>query len=148
MPTFYVKGIPAPGGSKSAFPIKKGGVFTGKIAMVDAGGHKNKAWRQAVKAEAVKAMMGKSRLSGALRLHIRFFMPRPKSHFTSKGVIKGSAPKYHLIRPDTTKLVRSTEDAMTGIVYEDDAQIVLQEIQKSYSNDVNMPGALIELYEL
>lgn len=144
---FYVKGVPAPGGSKSAFPIKKGGVFTGKIAMVDAAGAKNKLWRGAVKAHAVKSMMGRPKLQGALGLTITFYMPRPKAHKNKEGNVKGSAPTFHLIRPDATKLVRSTEDAMTGIVYDDDAQIVKQFAEKKYETNLYGPGAIIEVFE-
>jgi len=30
----------------------------------------------------------------------------------------------HVVRPDLSKLIRATEDALTGIIYQDDSQIV------------------------
>jgi len=45
--TLFIPGIPAPGGSKRGFAIRKGGVLTGRVAMVDAGGQRTKDWRQA-----------------------------------------------------------------------------------------------------
>lgn len=144
--TLYVKGLPAPGGSKKAFPFKKkdGGIG---VAVTDAGGLKTKAWRSAVKANAVNAMMGRKMLQGALGLQITFFMPRPKSHLNCQGKVRGNAPLFHVIRPDATKLTRSTEDAMTGIVYDDDAQIVKQFIVKRYETELYGPGAVIEVFE-
>ena len=37
-----------------------------------------------------------------------------------------------VVKPDLSKLIRSTEDAMTGIVYADDAQIVEMTVKKHY----------------
>jgi crossover junction endodeoxyribonuclease RusA len=40
--------------------------------------------------------------------------------------------KYPSVKPDLSKLVRSTEDAMTGILYADDAQVVEFSVRKHY----------------
>ena len=61
-------------------------------------------------------------LTGALSVSFTFFMPRPKGHF---GTGKNAA---------ALKLARAAEDAMTGIVYRDDAQIVLEHIAKAYGS--------------
>lgn len=110
---FFCAGHPAPGGSKTGFAIKKGGVYTGRVAIIDAGGQRQ--------------------------------IKRPKSHYRSDGIqLKPSAPSCHVIRPDCLKLARSTEDAMTGKVYVDDAQIVKETIEKAYSD---RPGCMIVVRE-
>jgi Holliday junction resolvase RusA-like endonuclease len=140
---FFVPGIPRPGGSKRAFPIKKGGQFTGRVAIVDAAGQSNKDWRASVVQFAFEAMKasGKSPLDGPLSMLLTFRMPRPKYHYDSKG-LKSEAPAYHTIKPDTTKLTRAVEDAMKGIVFRDDCQIANQAASKVYSDE---PGCYIEI---
>lgn len=149
---FFVSGLPAPGGSKSAFPIfKKHGLdsscaevpgwrpssekpcptcgFTGRVAVSDTGGDNTTRWRQTVSAAAMEAMRLASSvpLTGAIEVELLFQMPRPKSHFASNGIaMRSSAPSQHITRPDLTKLARSTEDACTGKVWADDGQIVKQ----------------------
>jgi Holliday junction resolvase RusA-like endonuclease len=145
---FFVTGIPSPGGSKSAFCLKKDGVYTGRAVVVDAGGEKTKQWRQAVAATAFTAMQNANRapLTGAIEFEMIFQMPRPKSHYRSDGVtLRPGAPSYHVIRPDCLKLARSTEDAMSAICYSDDCQIVKETIEKFYSDQV---GAWIVIREL
>ena len=38
------------------------------------------------------------------------------------------------MRPDATKLVRAVEDALTGLVWRDDAQVVIQTVRKRYGH--------------
>lgn len=55
----------------------------------------------------------------------RFFFARPKSHYgTGKNsdVLKASAPPdAHTQRPDLINLIKCMEDALTGIIWKDDA---------------------------
>lgn len=134
---FFVPGIPAPGGSKRAFAIKKGGVYTGRTVVFDDAGQRNKDWRSAVAAVASAAMADEP-MRGPLRVKFDFIMPRLKAHYhTSKkraGELREDAPTYHVTKPDTTKLIRSTEDALTGIAWADDAQIAVQAATKTYGD--------------
>lgn len=133
---FWIPGFPAPAGSKKAFCIKKGGVYTGRAAVVDSSGKRGLEWRQTVADCAFKEMERQASppMEGPLFMGLTFHLPRPKSHYGKDGV-KPSAPKFHIIRPDCTKLTRAVEDAMTGIVYRDDSQIVTQQITKMLCND-------------
>lgn len=141
--SFWVPGIPAPGGSKKAFPIKKGGKYTGRVAVVDAGGQKTKDWRANVTASAFEAMQKAqlSPLEGPLAAEVYFVMPRPLYHF-KKSELRDDAPVYHTKAPDATKLMRSTEDSLKGIVFRDDAQICSQLITKVYGEK---PGCSITI---
>lgn len=128
---FFVPGIPKPGGSKRAFRNRKTG---GIIITEDCKG--NKDWRACVKMFARESYSGPP-LNGPLKVWATFYMPRPKGHYgtgKNEGTLKPSAPEYPTTTPDATKLWRSTEDALTGILWRDDAQIVTQIISKEYAD--------------
>ena len=63
-------------------------------------------------------------LSYALTVDFHFL--RPKSHLTSKGALTKSAPLFPTGRQigDTDKLLRSVCDALTGVCWWDDSQVV------------------------
>ena len=133
----FVPGTPVPGGSKVPGRTKAGRLF-----VRDAAGRRNKTWKFNVAMTARKAMAGPP-LTGAVELLITFVMPRPKRHyFTGKraSVLRPDAPSHHTVAPDATKLTRSTEDALKGVVWADDSQVVRQEITKLYGP---APGARI-----
>ena len=128
--TFFVEGDPQPGGSKTGFYNKA----LGRVLMVDAC-KKNPAWKKTVQTYVRRGWKGKP-LDGALKVTMRFFLRRPKSHMgtgRNAALVKDSAPAYHLQKPDLTKFVRSTEDACTGILWIDDAQIVEQVNSKEWA---------------
>lgn len=154
---FFVQGLPAPGGSKSAFvptnrqtgePYRKNGRII--VNVVEAGGQRTKEWRQEVSAAATEAMRlaGVVPLSGAIEVELLFHLPRPKSHWRNlkclAQLLKPDAPRHHIVRPDLLKLTRSTEDAMTGKCYLDDAQIVKETIEKAFSDS---PGCWVVIRE-
>ena len=59
-------------------------------------------------------------------LHLDFHFKRPSSHFTTKGALTKSAPIFPTGRNigDVDKLCRSCMDALTGICFYDDSQII------------------------
>ena len=60
-------------------------------------------------------------------------MPRPKAHLRANGDVKEAAQTLiHTKKPDIDKLVRLVLDALTGIAYVDDSQVVLLYAEKSY----------------
>jgi Holliday junction resolvase RusA-like endonuclease len=142
--SFTVYGTPAPAGSKKAFVIK------GKPVIVDASGAAGRQWRNAVQAAAIQATqeagwrVTKVPLSFELTIELR----RPQSHYNSKGTLRQQAPEWPTVRPDLTKLVRAIEDALTGIVWHDDAQIVTQRISKHYVMEGTGPRVVIRVQEL
>lgn len=144
---FFVPGIPAPGGSKRFVGFAK---KTGRAILVDDAGEKNKNWRQSV---ATFAYMEKQKrgmttlITQPIHVRMEFIMPRPKAHFrTGKHAneIRPDAPTWHTKKPDALKLARSTEDAMTGVLYEDDAATCKIEAFKRYGNG---PGCFITIQD-
>jgi len=133
--TITITGIPRPGGSKTAFRNK----YSGKVNMVDSG-KGNTGWKTLVAYTARQQYQGQP-LDGPLRVMATFFMPRPRGHFNAKGILKASAPTFPTTKPDATKLWRSTEDALSGVLWVDDARIVSQGQAKVYA--VGQPGAIV-----
>ena len=125
---FTVLGRPQPAGSKRAFVVK------GRAVVAD-DNKKSKPWQALVKAAAADALADGELLVGPLVLEVDFYLARPAGHYGSgrnAGTVKSGAPPYPITRPDTTKLVRALEDALTGLVWRDDAQVVSQLCQKWY----------------
>lgn len=145
MVKYFVPGIPKPGGSKKAFYNKA----TGRAMIVDAC-KGNKSWREAVKYATLEAYRG-PQITGPCELSIAFHMPRPKGHYgTGKNasVLKPSAPHWHTKKPDRTKLLRSTEDAIkdSGIVTDD--TIFCDGVIKKIYSDTGRCGAEITIIEI
>lgn len=144
-----VTGIPAPAGSKSAFAIKRGGVYTGKTVVTDSGGEKTADWKRTVKFFVREHFASQPPEDGPLGMLLVFMMPRPKGHFRSgkhAGKLKPTTPQYHCKKPDTTKLVRGVEDAMSGVVWRDDTQIVKQHAVKIWADE--SPGVFILVWRM
>lgn len=122
MIAFIVYGEPAPQGSKR---------HVGGGRMIESSA-KVKPWRQDVVAAAREAMAGPggwAALDGPLCVEMTFTLRKP-----------ASAPKkrttYPDRKPDLSKLVRSTEDALvTAGVIADDARIVSMEARKVYPGE-------------
>lgn len=109
---------PGPQGSKT--PTRFGGMRESS--------KKVKPWRAAVHKEAVASLPeGWEALDGPLELRVVFHLKRPKA---APKTIDIPATKY----PDASKLVRSTEDALTTAgVWADDARVVRIVAEKQYA---------------
>lgn len=145
MPTITVHGIPAPQGSKRAIPIKRGGVYTGKVSLLESAGDKVKAWRALTHAAAIKH----EPILGPVKVVAVFYLPRPKGHYgTGRNalILKPSAPEHPAVKPDADKLLRSTLDALTtsGLI-EDDARVISVTGTKHYAPGALQPGATITI---
>ena len=135
--TFRVEGMaPAPQGSKNWLPNRR---MKESCANV-------KPWRALVTSAAIAT--GLPIIRGPVSMSVVFLFLRPKGHFTPKGALRSSAPEHHAVKPDGSKLLRSTEDALTGSLLEDDARIVSCTWQKRYCVGQEKPGALITLIPL
>lgn len=144
--SFFVEGIPAPGGSKNAFAIKRGGVYTGRVAVVDAGGQKNKNWRARVRVEGLRNRPAEL-LTGPVTVAMHFVVPRPKSHRAKDGTLRKGFPSLPVGKPDVLKLARSTEDALTGVIWKDDSATCFLSISKRYSSS-DCPGCYITITKI
>lgn len=139
---FLVWGDAKPRGSKVAGMTK-----AGKMYIRDSSA-KSYPWMADVKRAAGTAMGYRRLLEGPLRLELDFYKPRPKAHYgtgSRKGLVKASAPERPISAPDVSKIARGTTDAMQGIVYRNDAQIVEEEHRKFYGEPAHCS---IKVYQL
>lgn len=138
---FFVPGRPAPGGSKIVGMTK-----AGKTYVRPASKHVE-LWRKDVVKAALKHHSEhydvKPWYEGNVKVTCTFHLKRPRAHYNSKGEIKPQF-LYELpgVMPDLTKLWRSTEDALKGIAWVDDARVVESHLYKGYGE---LTGALITL---
>jgi Holliday junction resolvase RusA-like endonuclease len=135
---FTVYGHPATAGSKRAFAIRRAGQFTGRVAVVD-DSSRTKSW-QAMVAQAAVDANGAGCLSGPLELICAFHLHHPRSHFRTGRYaeqLRPAAPAWPATRPDLLKLTRAIEDALTGVLWRDDAQVCSQALSKHYA----LPGS-------
>jgi len=122
---FWVSGEPKTAGSKRAF-IPKGW----KRAIVVDDNPKSRDWKTDVSQAASAAYKG-DLLMGPIELSLIFVRLRPAGHLAKKG-IRASAPEFPITKPDALKLARAVEDALTGIIWRDDSQIVDEHLYKRY----------------
>jgi Holliday junction resolvase RusA-like endonuclease len=104
---------------------------------------KVKPWREAVKHATREAMRDEPCLLGPLRVSMTFTLPKPKSAPKSRRTFPDK-------KPDLSKLIRSTEDALTDIAaWEDDARIVELKAAKRYPLEgheaLERPGVVISI---
>lgn len=148
---FTVHGEAKPAGSKVSGVIFRKGPGGKKVPVYrdngspmtftkDTSGAAGKDWRTTIQAAAMDAYVGPL-LEGPLEVEMTFFRVRPKSHFgtgRNAGVVKASSPEHPITKPDVTKLVRAAEDALTGVLWRDDSQIVSAHTHKRYGDSAKL----------
>ncbi len=153
--SFIVYGNPEPRGSKTA-GIGKGG----RRFMRDSN-PKSYPWMSDVAQAAGLAMHDRKIVGnreayvaagglfrGPLRVDVDFYLPRPKGHFGSgknEGKVKASAPSRPITKPDKGKLERGTLDALEGVVYANDAQVVEGDSRKFYGEPARCEIRIFDL---
>ena len=131
---FTVLGIPAPKGSMKSFAMLRNGK---PFAVTTAANPRTKSWQNEVTVMAQGHAPKDGPLRGAVKLVVYFMMPRPKT--LPKKVV------YHIKKPDTDKLLRVIKDALSGVIYRDDAQVVEVQAKKDYYHTT---GAIIRVFDL
>lgn len=135
---FEVYGIPKTEGSIRAVVHKA----TGRAIAFHDEDRELRVWRQDIAAEAIwaRGILGQFD-EGPLSLVVQFRLPIPKSRpselRTDKQRLEWTWPAK---RPDADKLLRAVMDALKGVLYHDDGQIVRLEVMKLYHPQ---PGATI-----
>jgi len=121
MISFFIKGEPAPQGSKTGF------VKNGRVVMVESS-LKVKPWRATVAEQTARYMSWETLnpLDKPVEIALVFHLPRPKT-------VKREWPS---VKPDLDKLIRSTFDGLTtGGLYADDALVIAVSASKQYATD-------------
>ena len=129
---FFVAGVPAPKGSMRGFVV-------GRRAILTSDNTKLKPWAFAVRAEALRVRTGEP-IVGPVRVHVQFYLPRPKS---LPARISAATKK-----PDLDKLLRGALDAISGVLFVDDAQVIAVWATKAYARTPAEAGAQIRVEAL
>ena len=138
---FHVEGKPIPQGSIVA--DKQGG----KIHYYNRS--EVMAFRKRIRAEAL-AIWGAEPSPLPISLTVIFAMRRPLSHYRSLSwQVKDryAEQQYQAFVPDIDKLARAVLDALTGVAYQDDAQVARLDLAKMYSNAWGTTVHIAELAE-
>ena len=114
---FFVEGVPVSQGSMK---------HIGNGRIIHAKSKELKEWRDQIGWTAKAARVEK--LEGAISLTLVFTLPKPKS-------VKRDEPS---VKPDLDKLIRSCLDALTGIAYDDDGQVVEIFTRKMYGSEAGL----------
>jgi Holliday junction resolvase RusA-like endonuclease len=140
--SFVVTGIPQPKGSAKAFVPKKWaddayrrGVAPRAVVTHD--NPRTKGWQQLVADQAQK--VAGVIFDGPTVLTVTFYLPRPQ--YLRDRI------EPHVTPPDLDKLVRCVTDALTGILYHDDKQVVDLLARKFYARPSAAPHVQITLAE-
>lgn len=129
---FEVFGVPIPKGSTKAF--MRPGM---KYPVVTADNTKSKPWASTITTMAQQHAPPGGPWEGPVDLVVWFTLPRPKS--LPKKVV------HPVKKPDLDKLLRNLKDALKGVIYCDDSQVVHAETRKSYANAMVSPGVRVRL---
>lgn len=129
---FDVAGIPVPQGSMKGFA-------RGNRAILTSDNERLKPWRTAVTCAAADARGPHNLMVEAVEITMHFRLPVPKT-----------APKRKRLaavkRPDLDKLTRAVLDALTGVLFADDSQVVRLVAEKVLAYD-SPPGVAIVVQE-
>jgi crossover junction endodeoxyribonuclease RusA len=131
--TFTVVGIAQPKGSTKAF-VPRG--WTRPVVTSD--NPRAKDWQHCVSMTA-QSVAGDGLFLGPVALRVSFALPRPAS--LPKRVVG------HVRKPDVDKLLRAVGDALTGVLYRDDAQVVELHARKGYAEIGTAPQAEITVVD-
>lgn len=143
---FTVVGIPQTKGSSRAFVITPRGGGRPR-AVVTNDNPKTKGWQQTIAEAVAVTLVGdpiRPRfLDGPVAVEVIFHLPRPKALLTRS---KAGQIIPHTKKPDLDKLARACKDALTGVVWNDDAQVTDLIARKRYCAADAYPRAEIRIY--
>ena len=139
---FHVPGRPAPKGSTHAFAVKAGGKYTGQTITRPNNSETLYAWQARVTSAAQAVGMTPGRKGAGVRIEVLFKFQRPASHLDKHGSPRKSAP-YIVGRPDLDKLARALLDGLTGVAYEDDAEVIELIAKKTWALGGQAEGASV-----
>jgi len=94
---------------------------------------KTASYEDQIRFYALKAMGDTKAIQGAVRVFINIRMSVPKSYSVKRRETCLSGSEKPLKKPDWDNVAKSICDAMNGIVYGDDTQIVEAHVTKQYA---------------
>jgi Holliday junction resolvase RusA-like endonuclease len=107
---------------------------------------KTRRYEDLIRLEAGRVMEGLDQLQGALSVKIRAFIPMPQAlaKHKTKGPLAEAGDLRPITRPDCDNMAKCV-DALNGIVWHDDAQVVSLTVDKFYSARPRLELTAVEL---
>ena len=105
---------------------------------------RSRAYKAKVRACAMSAGKPKT-ITGAIRLLVLEYRPIPKGWSKRKQEAAREGQIYPTTRPDFDNIIKAITDALNGVFWEDDRQVVDGRIQRFYSDD---PRVVVEVEEV
>ena len=88
-------------------------------------------------------------LSGALKISLKFYFKRPKSHYRtgkfSKLLKENISGNYNDKKPDLDNLIKLVCDSMEGSWFKNDSQISSIRAEKFYCNQTEEPRTEVQI---
>lgn len=100
-------------------------------------------WRGLVAAAALQSRPDDWPQHQAVSITLSFRFPRPAGHFGKGGALRNAAPTHKTTKPDLDKLTRAILDALAGILYTGDQQVVSLQASKRFTRPNESPGCLV-----
>ncbi|WP_079708105.1 RusA family crossover junction endodeoxyribonuclease [Paraliobacillus ryukyuensis] len=124
---FTIPGEPVAQGRPRAGKTKYG-----KTVLYDP--RKSKNYKQYIKLVASQHVPHKQ-IEGQISMHLKIYRQIPKS--MTKKLRKASIDEIHrpTTKPDCSNIAKGIEDALNGMIYKDDSQIVDLHVSKFYSEN-------------
>ena len=128
--SFTVYGVAQPKGNLRAFQGR--GM---RYPVITESNRSVKSWQQLIAAAATAALSERPPderhlVTGGVRCEVTFYLPRPKALCTPRCRLR---PIAHTKAPDLDKCARAVLDALTSVVWHDDAQVVDLVAAKRYA---------------
>lgn len=130
---FFAAGIPTAQGSARAIINRN----TGRAVLIQSSRSKLHLWRDQIRNAAGQAGV-EYQEAGPIGIELEFRMPRPR-------MVPKERCGQPTVAPDVDKQIRAALDALTGVAYKDDAQVVQVTASKRYCGKGEPPGVMVRL---
>ena len=95
---------------------------------------KTRNYESLIKEAAIQAMGSNEILETPVNLYLYIRAPIPQSYSKKRSEACLNGLEKPIKKPDASNVLKSVEDAMNGVVYKDDSQIVNIHVAKVYSS--------------
>ncbi len=95
---------------------------------------KTRNYESLIKEAAIQAMGSNEILETPVNLYLYIRAPIPQSYSKKRSEACLNGSEKPIKKPDASNVLKSVEDAMNGVVYKDDSQIVNIHVTKVYSS--------------
>ncbi len=101
---------------------------------------KDRAYEQSIKAAYLEKYGREKPIAGAFRMSVGVWMPIPRTASRCKRANMLTGRIQHTTKPDLDNVVKAVMDALNGVAYSDDKDMVQINALKIYSTD---PGLYV-----